>query len=188
MAQKSVEADQFIQRILALPPGPGVSLDDALAPSINTEYALRQLWANDREHERLKNPYVGLVDLFAAPQELRTTRARVVEDEEDLRALHVILLMTLTGVLKVLAPLLPTWKVSKRAIRKHYHNKAYPTSDVDLFLWGMNAEEAEKKIIQVYEGVRGSIPWDVTCVRTKHTISIHCKRHSPHICMLSDHC
>lgn len=28
---------------------------------------------------------------------------------------------------------------------------------------------------KIYETVRDSIPWDVTCVRTKHTVSIHCR-------------
>ena len=35
--------------------------------------------------------------------------------------------------------------------------------------------KAERKIITIYEAVRDSVPWDVTCVRTKHTVSIHCK-------------
>jgi hypothetical protein len=34
--------------------------------------------------------------------------------------------------------------------------------------------EAERKIISIYEAVRDSVPWDVTCVRTKHTVSILC--------------
>ncbi|KAI0303314.1 hypothetical protein B0F90DRAFT_1710051 [Multifurca ochricompacta] len=62
---------------------------------------------------------------------------------------------------------------SKRAMRKYYHDRAFPSSDVDLFLYGLTAKEAERKIITIYEAVRDSIPWDVTCVRTKHTISIH---------------
>ncbi|TFK24224.1 ankyrin repeat protein [Coprinopsis marcescibilis] len=77
------------------------------------------------------------------------------------------------SVLACLAPLEEKDKVSKRAIRKHYHSAAYPTSDVDLFLWGLNAEQAEAKIVAIYEAVRDSVPWDVTCLRTKHTVSIH---------------
>lgn len=34
--------------------------------------------------------------------------------------------------------------------------------------------QAEVKINQIYEAVRDSIPWDVTCIRTKHAISIYC--------------
>lgn len=33
--------------------------------------------------------------------------------------------------------------------------------------------QAEKKCIQIYQAVRDSIPWDITCVRSKHAISIH---------------
>lgn len=40
---------------------------------------------------------------------------------------------------------------------------------LDLFL------QAEAKLNSIYESVRDSIPWDVTCVRTKHAISIHCE-------------
>ena len=35
--------------------------------------------------------------------------------------------------------------------------------------------QAEVKINAIYEAVRDSVPWDVTCIRTKHTISIHCQ-------------
>ena len=91
-----------------------------------------------------------------------------------------------------LSPLTAEQKESKRSIRKHYHGVAYPTSDVDLFLWGLTPEQvcilwcsweskelmafcqAEAKITQIYEAVRDSVPWDATCIRTKHTVSIHC--------------
>ncbi|KAF8654880.1 hypothetical protein AX16_003341 [Volvariella volvacea WC 439] len=72
-----------------------------------------------------------------------------------------------------LAPLTDEQKASKRAIRKHYHSVAYPSSDVDLFLWGLTPAQAEEKIKQIYAAVRDSVTWDVTCVRTKHTVSIH---------------
>jgi hypothetical protein len=81
----------------------------------------------------------------------------------------------------VLASLLPVpdkAKTSKRALRKWFHTTQYPTSDVDLFLWGLNSEQAEAKIKAIYEAVRDAVPWDVTCVRTKHAISIHCSLHS----------
>ncbi|KAI0084195.1 hypothetical protein BDY19DRAFT_997912 [Irpex rosettiformis] len=72
-----------------------------------------------------------------------------------------------------LAPLPDKATVSKRALRKHYHSNAYPASDVDLFLYGLTPEQAEVKINAIYEAVRDSIPWDATCIRTKHTVSIH---------------
>lgn len=63
--------------------------------------------------------------------------------------------------------------VSKGALRKHFHNNAYPMSDVDLFLYGLTPEQAEVKIKAIHEAARDSVPWDATCVRTKHTVSIH---------------
>ncbi|KIK54450.1 hypothetical protein GYMLUDRAFT_63236 [Collybiopsis luxurians FD-317 M1] len=214
MPQNS-EAQAFIDRILALPKGPGVSLEPALQPSIDDEAELRRLFATEKDHTRLKDPYVGLVDVFDAPPDIRLVRARVVKDEEDLKAKHVMPLSSKDrkpegapamvpsleefqknwavfsegslsqladwnnviaaggSVLACLMPLPEEAKVSKRAMRKYYHASAYPTSDVDLFLWGLNPEQAEAKIIKIYEAVRDSVPWDVTCVRTKHTVSIH---------------
>ncbi|KAK7062773.1 hypothetical protein VNI00_000262 [Paramarasmius palmivorus] len=66
------------------------------------------------------------------------------------------------SVLACLMPLHESAKVSKRAMRKFYHSAAYPTSDVDLFLWGMTPQEAEVKITKIYEAVRDSVPWEVT--------------------------
>lgn len=44
---------------------------------------------------------------------------------------------------------------------------------MDLFLYSLTAAEAEKKTQAIYEAVRDSVPWDVTCVRSRHTVSIH---------------
>ncbi|KAF8840816.1 ankyrin [Paxillus ammoniavirescens] len=214
MPQKS-ESECFIQRIVALPKGPGISLDAALKPSLDDEAELRRLFAVDRDNPRLRDPYVGLVDVFSAPVEARTTRARVVTDKGDLAAKYVMplsekcrrtdaspatvanlqefkknwaiftesSLSQLTdwsnvvaaggSVLACVSPLPDYAKESKRTIRKYFHSEACPTSDIDLFLYGLTPEEAEKKISAIYEAVRDSVPWDVTCVRTKHTVSIH---------------
>ncbi|KAJ8697585.1 hypothetical protein PTI98_004372 [Pleurotus ostreatus] len=77
------------------------------------------------------------------------------------------------SVLACVAPVPDEAKTSKRNMRKWYHTEKYPTSDVDLFLYGLTAEQAEVRINEIYEAVRDSVPWDVTCVRTKHTVSIH---------------
>ncbi|KAJ3879583.1 ankyrin repeat protein [Lentinula edodes] len=209
------EAQAFIDRVLALPKGPGVSLESVLQPSLDDEAALRRLFATEKDNNRLKNPYVGLVNVFDAPPDIRTIRARIVKDEEDLNGKYVMPLspkdrkaegtacmvpsleefqknwavfsegslsqlldwsnVVAAGgsVLACLVPLPEEAKVSKRAIRKYYHGSAYPSSDIDLFLWGLTPQQAEAKIVTIYEAVRDSVPWDVTCVRTKHTVSIH---------------
>jgi hypothetical protein len=177
------EARAFIERILALPAGSGVSLDQALQPSLDDEANLRRLFATDKDNPRLKNPYVGLVDVFDAPIDVRTTRARVIKDDEDLEAKYVMPLdpkrrraegspstvqdldefkknwaiftenslsqlldwsnVVAAGgsVLACLTPLPEEEKASRRATRKYFHSEAFPTSDVDLFLWGLDAKQ-----------------------------------------------
>ena len=181
--QPTPEIQAFIARIRALPPGPGVSIDHALQPSLDEESELRKLFATDRQNERISNPYVGLVDVFNAPEAIRTTRARVIQDNKDLSANYVMPLSKTNrrdegapsmvtdldefkknwsvftegslsqlidwnnvvaaggAVLACLTPLGEAAKISKRSMRKYYHSSAYPTSDVDLFLWGLTAEQ-----------------------------------------------
>jgi hypothetical protein len=183
--QPTPEIEAFIARIEALPPGHGVSIDQALQPSLDEELELRKLFSTDRQNRRISNPYVGLIDVFDAPEAIRTTRARVVQDDKDLSANYVMPLSKINrrnegtpstvadldefkknwslftegslsqlvdwnnvvaaggAVLACLTPLDKDAKVSKQSIRKYYHSSvsAYPSSDVDLFLWGLNAEQ-----------------------------------------------
>jgi hypothetical protein len=180
---QTIEAKAFLERVSSLPKCPGVSLDEVLAPSIQDESELRKLFATCKTNPRLSNPLVGLVDVFNAPVDIRTTRARVVKDEDDLAGRYVMplseaqrrkegapamvgdldefkknwsvftenSLSQLTdwnnvvaaggSVLACLSPLPDHAKVSKRSIRKHYHSVSYPTSDIDLFLWGLTSEQ-----------------------------------------------
>ncbi|KAI0656088.1 ankyrin [Cubamyces menziesii] len=211
------EAQAFLRRIAQLPQGPGVTdaLLEALQPSLTDEAELRKLFATDKSHARLADPYVGLVDIFDAPDDVRTTRARVIASEDDLSAQYIFPLpekqrrkdgdpamvssledfkknwaifsegslsqladwsnVVVAGgsIQACLTPLPDSAKASKRAMRKYFHNNAFPTSDVDVFLYGLTPEQAEAKMQVIYEAVRDSVPWDVTCVRTKHTVSIH---------------
>ncbi|KAJ7733282.1 hypothetical protein B0H16DRAFT_1328239, partial [Mycena metata] len=67
---QTAEAQSFIQRVLDSPKGPGVLLDPILKPSLEDETELRRLFATDKAHARLSNPYVGLVDVFNAPADI----------------------------------------------------------------------------------------------------------------------
>ena len=188
------EAQAFLSRFAALPKGVTVSLDDALKPSLDDEAELRRLFATDTRSPRLNSPYVGLVDVFDAPADIRTTRARVVQNEFHLSEKY---LMPLTEVRRrkegspamassfdefnqnwsifsegslslldwnnvvaaggsVLACLLPVPdanKASKRTLRKYFHSIAFPTSDIDLFLYGLTPEQAEAKIVSIFRGL-----------------------------------
>src|SRR5260370_4818789 len=71
----------------------GVSLDDALSPAIEAETELRRLFATDRKNPKLTDPFVGLVDIFAAHSQIRLTQARNIQDEKDLEAHYVFPLL-----------------------------------------------------------------------------------------------
>ncbi|KIO24997.1 hypothetical protein M407DRAFT_211280 [Tulasnella calospora MUT 4182] len=219
MAQNA-EAQAFLRRLGELPTLPGVDLGRAIIPSLQDEAELRRLFATDRDNARLKDPYVGLVDVFGQNTDrIKKIHARSINDDEDLRKHYVMplnndfrrkdgelsmassledfktrwaifsegALSQLTNwnnvivaggsVLASLAPL-PEHVLnqgSKRAIRKYYHSEAYPASDVDLFLYGLTPQEAEKKCLDIYDAVRNSVPWDVCAIRTKNAVSIHCQ-------------
>ena len=87
---QNAEATAFLSRVAQLPPGLGASLDAVLEPSIKDEAALRALFAQNKQDDRLQDPYVGLVDIFDAPEAIRKTRARVVANEQDLNAKHIL--------------------------------------------------------------------------------------------------
>ncbi|KAG9005316.1 hypothetical protein FRB93_009870 [Tulasnella sp. JGI-2019a] len=90
---QSVEADSFLGRLSALPKDPGTPLASAIAPALEDEAALRRLFATDRDHKRLQNPYVGLVDVFGTNTEcIRHIRARQVQDTDELHAKYLMAL------------------------------------------------------------------------------------------------
>ncbi|PPQ97562.1 hypothetical protein CVT26_002347 [Gymnopilus dilepis] len=63
---------------------------------------------------------------------------------------------------------------SSRRLNEVFHSDAYASSDIDLFLYGLNAAQAELKMMDIYKAVRAAAPeWRVVCVRKATTISIH---------------
>ncbi|KAG8895673.1 hypothetical protein FRC01_012258, partial [Tulasnella sp. 417] len=55
------------------------------------EAELRRLFATDRDNARLKDPYVGLVDVFGPNTDrIKKIHARTVKDDDDLRKHHVM--------------------------------------------------------------------------------------------------
>ncbi|KAL8773347.1 MAG: hypothetical protein Q9209_001741 [Squamulea sp. 1 TL-2023] len=75
----------------------------------------------------------------------------------------------------VVTPLLPVpdkYNTSKKALREYYHQQLAPSSDVDLFIWGLDETAALEKIKQIESSVRNAILEEVTTVRTKNAITI----------------
>ncbi|KAJ7579479.1 hypothetical protein C8J56DRAFT_1109862 [Mycena floridula] len=61
---------------------------------------------------------------------------------------------------------------SQRKIEDFY-DKSFPATDVDLFLWGLEPDEAERTALDIYRAVTKANTQGCICVRTRHAISIH---------------
>ncbi|KAI1375583.1 ankyrin [Hypoxylon crocopeplum] len=77
-----------------------------------------------------------------------------------------------SSVVNCLLPVPAQYKQSKRALRQYYHEKFCPASDVDLFLYDLNEEQAIEKIKDIEARIRDAILSEVTVVRTKNAITI----------------
>ncbi|EHL02549.1 hypothetical protein M7I_1343 [Glarea lozoyensis 74030] len=66
-------------------------------------------------------------------------------------------------------------------MREYYHEHLAPASDVDLFLYGMNEEQALRKIDEIEKNVRDSILHEVTTIRTKNAITIASQYPTRHV-------
>jgi hypothetical protein len=57
--------------------------------------------------------------------------------------------------------------------RNYYHKLAYKSSDVDLFIYGIDDEQkANEKIQEIYDAVIQSIPCSALAFRSTHAITI----------------
>ncbi|KAI1176036.1 ankyrin repeat protein [Nemania sp. FL0916] len=86
-----------------------------------------------------------------------------------------------SSVVNCLLPVPAEYRKSKRALRQYYHEKFCPASDVDLFLYGLNEEQAVQKIKEIETHIRDAILSEVTVVRTKNAITICSQYPTRHI-------
>lgn len=77
-----------------------------------------------------------------------------------------------SSVVNCLLPVPKEFNTTKRKLREYYHEKFCPASDVDLFLYGLNHDEAIEKIKQIEKSIRDALLNEVTVVRTKYAITI----------------
>jgi hypothetical protein len=77
-----------------------------------------------------------------------------------------------SSVTTSMLPVPEKWAGSKRQMREYYHQHLAPASDVDLFLYGLNEEQALEKIKQIERSIKDSILHETTTIRTKNAITI----------------
>ena len=56
--------------------------------------------------------------------------------------------------------------------RKYFHDEFLPGSDVDLFLYGLNEDEARKKLVEIFDAVQAASPFQVRAFRSTHAITL----------------
>jgi hypothetical protein len=86
-----------------------------------------------------------------------------------------------SSVTTALLPVPEKWAGSKRSLREYYHEHLAPASDVDLFVYGLNEEQALEKIKQIERSVKDSILHEVTTIRTKNAITIASQYPTRHV-------
>ncbi len=86
-----------------------------------------------------------------------------------------------SSVTTALLPVPKKWAGSKRAMREYYHEHLAPASDVDLFLYGLNEEQALEKIKQIERNIKDSILHEITTIRTKNAITIASQYPTRHV-------
>ena len=80
-----------------------------------------------------------------------------------------------------LLPVPKKWAGSKRRLREYYHEHLAPASDVDLFIYGLNEEQAIEKIKQIERNIKDSILHETTTIRTKNAITIASQYPTRHV-------
>jgi hypothetical protein len=86
-----------------------------------------------------------------------------------------------SAVVTSLLPVPEEYRNSKRGLRQWYHEKFAPASDVDLFLYGLNEEQAIEKIKHIEDKIKNTILYETTTVRTRNTITIASQYPNRHV-------
>ncbi|KAK6436527.1 hypothetical protein LTR95_007279 [Oleoguttula sp. CCFEE 5521] len=86
-----------------------------------------------------------------------------------------------SAAVTALLPVPKEHAVSKKALRHYYHDILAPASDVDLFLYGLDEEQAIAKISQIEKQIKDALLVETTTIRTKHAITIASQYPTRHV-------
>ncbi|KAK0190247.1 hypothetical protein F5146DRAFT_1000312 [Armillaria mellea] len=128
-----------------------------------------RLFSVTRDDPAIADPYVGLVNIFdpsndglfiaqasRVPNPCKIFTLLPVQCPKDGDPIIMLTDMDWRGVVAAGSSILACLSVP------HAH---FPTSDVNLFLYGMSIEEAETKITTVYETIKESVPYEAIVLR-----------------------
>ena len=64
------------------------------------------------------------------------------------------------------------YDVSPRTTCDWYHDIAYRSSNIDLFIYGLDKEAAKQKMLEIYEVICNAVPNEVACFRSLKEVEI----------------
>ncbi|CEH12417.1 FOG: Ankyrin repeat [Ceraceosorus bombacis] len=162
--RRLVEADASGQqpKIVAIPGGPRTN------PTRTDAQHVLPLPESDRRPHG--SPAVASQDEFREAFNILTENAFALLHEKDWQGV----LVAGGSVLAALTPLPQKCKKSRRELRRYLHESGpCRGSDIDVFLYGMADDETAKaKIARIAQLIADAIPWDITCIRSKHAITL----------------
>ncbi|KAF4455427.1 hypothetical protein F53441_2216 [Fusarium austroafricanum] len=136
----------------------------------------------ETESEEEKSKYImALPDDKRRPHDSPATVANLAEFQKNFNIFSESSLADLdwsnvvaagSSVVNCLLPVPKEFNTTKRKLREYYHEKFCPASDVDLFLYGLNHDQAVEKIKQIEQAIKDALLNEVTVVRTKYAITI----------------
>lgn len=77
-----------------------------------------------------------------------------------------------SAVTSTVLPVPAKYAQSRGGLRRFFHEDYVPTSDVDLFLYGLSEQQAIEKIREIEKSVRNSTASEILTVRTKNAVTI----------------
>ncbi|KAH8602501.1 hypothetical protein B0O99DRAFT_606743 [Bisporella sp. PMI_857] len=198
-------------------------VSELLQPYKDFESELRKIYAQQPDHDAVKNGCVNLVPIFDGHQEGVKIRGRKLSKETEEEKEKFIMSLKNeerladgapaivssfrdfqqnfnlfsessladldwsnvvaagSAVTTALLPVPEKWAGSKRSLREYYHQHLAPASDVDLFIYGLNEEEAIEKIKKIERNIKDSILHETTTIRTKNAITIASQYPTRHV-------
>ncbi|KAF4337053.1 ankyrin repeat [Fusarium beomiforme] len=148
----------------------------------NTKFITTRARNLEAESDEEKSKYImALPDDKRRPNDSPATVANLAEFQKNFNIFSESSLADLnwsnvvaagSSVVNCLLPVPKEFNTTKRKLREYYHEKFCPASDVDLFLYGLNHDQAIEKIKQIEQAIKDALLNEVTVVRTKYAITI----------------
>jgi hypothetical protein len=148
----------------------------------NTKFIITRARNLDAESDEEKSKYImALPDDKRRAHDSPATVANLAEFQKNFNIFSESSLADLdwsnvmaagSSVVNCLLPIPKEFNTTKRKLREYYHEKFCPASDVDLFLYGLNHDQAIEKIKQIEQAIKDALLNEVTVVRTKYAITI----------------